>query len=165
MQVHPNSLANLRSWKPGDCPNPGGRPKGLVHVSEHLKRLGGHTQDQLRSMLKDPTATANLQIAARLMLQAMGQPASEKRSDQVSARAAREAAAEVMDRTTGKARQTIETVASEPPTAHALLARIRARFALPTGTPAQISVAELDPVGGADRNDSLPSTAEPPDTG
>lgn len=38
--VHPNSLANLRApWGPGECPNPGGRPKGASVLSAMLRDL------------------------------------------------------------------------------------------------------------------------------
>ena len=122
------SLANLR---PGESP---GRPAGPVYPAEHLARtLRNASPEELRSILRNSSASAYLQIAARLALQAIGHPLSKKKSDQVSIRAQREAASEVMDRTSGKARQTIETVQTDPPTTVALLARIRSQHALPDG--------------------------------
>ncbi len=49
-QVNPNSLANLRPpWKPGDNPNPKGRPKGsdclISCIKKELERkVRGQTQ-------------------------------------------------------------------------------------------------------------------------
>ena len=51
--------------------------------------------------------------------------------EKISAKNRREAFAEVADRTSGKAKQTIEAVQAEPASAAELLARIRSEHALP----------------------------------
>lgn len=36
---HPNSKKNLRLWKPGEAPNPSGKPKGAIDLKNRLVKM------------------------------------------------------------------------------------------------------------------------------
>jgi hypothetical protein len=94
----------LMAFAPGVSGNPGGRPKSFLTVAENLKRVVP-TMDA-SEILAIATGTqkcqdANLKIACRLVATAMGDVEASRSIDEIKA------AAEVMDRTDGKAAQTI----------------------------------------------------------
>lgn len=101
--MHRNSLANLQPYTPGKSGNPGGRPKGITYPAEWMARLVDVEPDVLRAMLDDRTTTVSKRIAILQLLDAAG--ASVDEDIKVGDR--RAAAADIMDRTTGKAQQTI----------------------------------------------------------
>ena len=91
----PAQLANLRPpWKKGDCPNPGGRPKGVVYPAEYLRSMLGMTQEDLQEIRDDETEPVSKRAAARMALAMV--------DDVSTARERREAFSQVADRTSGK---------------------------------------------------------------
>ena len=79
MLAHPNTLANLRPWKPGQSGNPAGRARGSVYISECLNALlivdaDGRpkcTKADLERIVTDDNAAPAMVIAARRILSAM----------------------------------------------------------------------------------------------
>ncbi len=70
--THPNSLANLKApWKPGYAPNPGGRPKRSLYLSEALRMLSDRTESELRAIADDEGAVVALRAAAKQYLAAL----------------------------------------------------------------------------------------------
>jgi hypothetical protein len=66
--VSPRSLANLRPWRPGESPNPGGRPKGMA---EFLKARYG---DSGKGLLEElATIAFNKRISARVRVSALSE--------------------------------------------------------------------------------------------
>ena len=79
-QVHPNSLANLRPFKPGVSPNPGGLPKDHTPVARWMTSLGGYTTVELRAYLKPGAKKylpVNKLIAIQQLLRATKDDATE----------------------------------------------------------------------------------------
>ncbi len=79
MLAHPNTLANLRPWQPGQSGNPAGRARGGAYISEWLNTLlivdehgtPNFTQADLKEIVADDNAAPAKVIAARRILSAM----------------------------------------------------------------------------------------------
>ena len=70
--THPNSLANLRPpWKPGDVPNPKGRPTAGAVVKEHWNALAGLSQVEIEQIAADPHQSIARRAAANRWLAAL----------------------------------------------------------------------------------------------
>ena len=97
--VHRNSLAAIEPYRfrAGQSGNPGGRAKGVVFPAEYLGSLVGMTSDELEVIRDDTGEPASKRMAAGMILDGL--------DGSISPRTRREAVAEVMDRTTGKAQQ------------------------------------------------------------
>ena len=109
MSLHANSLANLRpAWRSGQSGNPIGKPKGVRYPAEYLSELVDVPPDDLRAMLANSKTTCSKRIAIRMTLTAAGE------LDDTSAGEQQRAAADIMDRTTGKAQQTIRVDGGGP---------------------------------------------------
>ena len=73
---HPNSQANLIPWKPGFSPNPNGRPRGVMYVSEWVNILLGRDSDgnpkygksDLEKIVKKEDADVSKSIAAAWLI-------------------------------------------------------------------------------------------------
>ena len=91
--THPNSLANLNPVQPGECRNPGGRPKGTLYIGDCLHRLLDLTAGGLQAIADDENEKQARRVAARMLLDA-NDPDPRVRS---------KAAAELIDRLEGKA--------------------------------------------------------------
>lgn len=74
-----NSLANLKSWKPGQSGNPSGRPRGMVYPSELLAGLLAmnddgtpkYTKSDIQAIVDSDDSAPAIVIAAQWILQAM----------------------------------------------------------------------------------------------
>ena len=122
--AHERQIAGLRPpWRPGQSGNPGGRPKGVRYPAEHLAlTLPGMAVDQVRRIATgtEDCTDVNLIIACRQTAVAAGWIAEARAIDTTKA------AAEVMDRTSGKpAQQVIVSAAPAAPDGAALLALLR----------------------------------------
>ncbi len=62
--THPNSLANLKMWKPGESGNPKGMEPGLGHVRELAKLHTGEAIEKLVEIMRDDDAPHSAQGAA-----------------------------------------------------------------------------------------------------
>lgn len=96
---HPNSLANLNVFRPGQSGNPGGVAKGTVFVSEVYKRLMSLPLDQLAAFEPSNAAEAAAlkQVHATIDAPHLDALPSLK---------------EITDRTEGKARQAVDVNAT-----------------------------------------------------
>ncbi len=61
---HPNSLANLRMWKPGQSGNPKGMEPGVGHVRELAKQYTAEAIEKLVQIMRDEDAPSSAQGAA-----------------------------------------------------------------------------------------------------
>ncbi|MCZ6679425.1 MAG: DUF5681 domain-containing protein [Candidatus Poribacteria bacterium] len=62
--THPNSLANLRKWQPGQSGNPKGMDPGVGHVRELAKQ---HTLEAIETLVEirgDPKQSGSARVAA-----------------------------------------------------------------------------------------------------
>ena len=121
MAVHPNSLANLSDpWPQGRSGNPGGRPKGVVYPSEHMRGLAGLTAEAIQKIKEDPEEPVSRRIAAGMYLDAL---------DGDTARTRKDATSEICDRTAGRPAQSVQVIAEGPRrSAQELLDEIRSRY-------------------------------------
>lgn len=100
MPIHENSLQNLRpGWTSQTAPRNGGRPRGFVSLTEHLKSLSATPQQELWRIIDDPKALPLRKAAARQLLIAAGELDGIRPSDVLAS------FTEVADRTEGKAVQ------------------------------------------------------------
>ena len=97
--VRRNSFVAIEPYRfrPGQSGSPGGRAKGVVFPVEYLGSLIGMTSDELEVIRDDTSEPASKRIAVGMIF--------DGPDGSVSPRMRREAVAEVMDRTTGKAQQ------------------------------------------------------------
>ena len=65
---HPNSLANLRPYKPGQSGNPSGYPAGYTPPADWLRGLCRCTETELRAVLADPDEVVTRRAAAQALL-------------------------------------------------------------------------------------------------
>src|SRR4030095_6309521 len=101
--IHPNSLANLNRFVPGQSGNPGGVKKGTVYVSERYKYLQSLPLEELATFT--PKCAAD-EIALNMV---------EKARENVKTELFHQVVAvvkEITDRTEGKARQSVDVTAS-----------------------------------------------------
>ncbi len=61
---HPNSLANLRKWKPGQSGNPKGMEPGVGHVRELARQHTEESIEKLVEIMRDENAPPSAQGAA-----------------------------------------------------------------------------------------------------
>ena len=61
---HPNSLANLCKWKPGQSGNPKGMEPGVAHVRELAKGYTEEAVTTLAEIMRDTDATKAARVAA-----------------------------------------------------------------------------------------------------
>ena len=61
---HPNSLANLRKWKPGQSGNPKGLEPGVGHVRELARQHTEEAVEKLVEIMRDENAPPSAQGAA-----------------------------------------------------------------------------------------------------
>ncbi len=61
---HPNSLANLRKWKPGQSGNPKGMEPGVGHVRELARQHTEESVEKLVEIMRDENAPPSAQGAA-----------------------------------------------------------------------------------------------------
>jgi len=101
----PSQLANLKPYQPGQSGNPGGRPKGVVYPAEHMRGMTGMTVEEIQRIKDDPQEPASRRIAAGMYLDAF-------HGD--TARARKDATAELCDRTSGRPCQSLEVIAEKP---------------------------------------------------
>ena len=90
-------------FQPGRSGNPGGRPKGVIYPAEWMARLVNVQPAELRAVLEDEKTTVSKRIAILQLLDAAGASVD----DDIKVGDRRAAAADIMDRTTGKATQNI----------------------------------------------------------
>lgn len=78
-RIHANSLANLKSWKPGQSGNPSGKPAGTVYPTNLINGLLAlhpdgspkHTQADIQSIVDSPDSPPVMVIAARWVIDSM----------------------------------------------------------------------------------------------
>ena len=61
---HPNSLANLRKWQPGQSGNPKGMEPGVGHVRELARQHTEESIEKLVEIMRDESAPPSAQGAA-----------------------------------------------------------------------------------------------------
>ena len=61
---HPNSMANLRKWKPGESGNPRGMDPGIAHVRELARQFTPEAIETLVEIMGDTDATKAARVAA-----------------------------------------------------------------------------------------------------
>ena len=61
---HPNSLANLNMWKPGQSGNPKGMEPGVGHVRELAKQYTPEAIETLAEIMNNTDATPAARVAA-----------------------------------------------------------------------------------------------------
>jgi hypothetical protein len=49
---HPNSLANLKKYKPGESGNPAGKPVGTTSLSDKLRKLLNENPDRSQAIVE-----------------------------------------------------------------------------------------------------------------
>ena len=121
MPVHANSLANLKSFPPGQSGNPGGRPRGVTYPTEWMRGMAGLTSTEIQRIRDDEDETVSRRIAAGMYLDALRAQ---------SPRARKEAVSEICDRTSGKPRQQLEVATRTRRSAKEIIATIKRKYAL-----------------------------------
>ena len=69
---HPNSLANLKLWKPGQSGNPAGRPKLEPRIRKRARRYDTRIVAELWAIGSDPKVDADVRRRCLMDLQALG---------------------------------------------------------------------------------------------
>ncbi len=104
MPVHANSLANLHpAWTPETAPR-NGRPKGVTYPAEWIKGMVGLDQAEIEHIADDRSESMSRRMAAKMVLDTIADEADARRA----------ATREVMDRTTGRATQTVSVQGQGP---------------------------------------------------
>lgn len=70
-RMHPNSLANLQPWQPGQSGNPRGRPNAGASVIEWMNVMVEYNRFDLQAVIDDKEAPACKITAARRWLKAI----------------------------------------------------------------------------------------------
>lgn len=65
-------------FKPGSCPNPGGRPKAERNVVEAARAAGERCVEVLTDLLEDPDKRVRIEAAKALLDRAYGKPRQEQ---------------------------------------------------------------------------------------
>ncbi len=121
MPVHANSLANLKSFPPGQSGNPGGRPKGATYPTEWMRGMAGLTSTEIQQIRDDEDEPVSRRIAAGMYLDAL---------QAQTPRARKEAVAEICDRTSGRPGQKLEVATRTRKSAKEIIATIKRKYAL-----------------------------------
>ena len=61
---HPNSMANLRKWKPGESGNPKGMDPGIAHVRELARQFTPEAIETLVEIRGDPKQSGSARVVA-----------------------------------------------------------------------------------------------------
>ena len=112
------NMSGLSPWRPGQSGNPAGRKPG-AYPADALKSMMTLPVEEIEAIKTDRRETLSRRAAASLALQTV----SGSRSDQ------RQAFAEVADRTSGKAIQSVVVAQRESRDAGQILADLRQRCA------------------------------------
>lgn len=102
-------------WKPGHSGNPSGAPAGQVYPGRWLGPLAEATDDELRQIVADESASRSKRMAAQLLLDTADSDPNVRRR----------AFAEILDRTEGKPHQTRTVEHKRNDTPEQLLAEVR----------------------------------------
>jgi hypothetical protein len=65
-------------FKPGSCPNPGGRPKAETKVVEAARAAGEKSVEVLIDLLDDPDKRIRIEAAKALLDRGLGKPRQEQ---------------------------------------------------------------------------------------
>ena len=116
-------LANLRPpWKPGDVPNPRGRPAAGAAIIELVNALQESSEEEVRKIADDATAPLNKRIAATRLLATLYADDPHE---------ARKSASFVVDYTHGRPVQTQKVLNADGKSPEQLLAELRRKLGLP----------------------------------